>query len=406
MAASKGAGTAAKTSATALTQRDFLLRKYEARMSLWKVIWGTALVGVASVLIPGAVQFWDIQFKSWREREQIRIQQDAARQESIKSFIDLALNEDIEHRLRLAEYFSVVVSPDKKEDWTGYFESLQERRRNTKTTILALEAQRVALESKRSEAQTTEEKVRLVQVKLELDWLYGELGRAPRGASVVPTTAERLTNETQNRTPVDPSALRRDTDMGHLHPVFRDRLERVLVRLAEEELPFRVFEGFRSAERQDYLWTLGRTRPGTRVTWSRPWGTRQHYGLGADLVLFEDGRWSWNDTGDKAALWEQMHAIAREEGLATTVNAKGQVLRKPYVHLPGIDMAALAVGRYPDGGDLAWASNLRAHIAQWGGPGGPDMPPIIAPQLSKGQSAQSIATPTQRIAPLTEGSGD
>jgi peptidoglycan L-alanyl-D-glutamate endopeptidase CwlK len=38
----------------------------------------------------------------------------------------------------------------------------------------------------------------------------------------------------------------RDTDLSHLHPAFREKAVAVLEKLAEEQIPFRIFEGFRT----------------------------------------------------------------------------------------------------------------------------------------------------------------
>lgn len=61
-----------------------------------------------------------------------------------------------------------------------------------------------------------------------------------------------------------------DKSLLHLYPPFRTRLERVF---AEAKALFRaewmIAEGYRSQERQTYLWQQGRERPGPVVTWKR-----------------------------------------------------------------------------------------------------------------------------------------
>jgi len=61
----------------------------------------------------------------------------------------------------------------------------------------------------------------------------------------------------------------RNVDPTCLHPVFRQKAQELLCRLAAENIPFRLFEGFRSPERQQYLYAQGRTRPGPVVTRAR-----------------------------------------------------------------------------------------------------------------------------------------
>ena len=58
----------------------------------------------------------------------------------------------------------------------------------------------------------------------------------------------------------------RNSDPARLHPVFRHKTAELLEALSDESIPFRLFEGFRSLERQGYLYAQGRTRPGAIVT--------------------------------------------------------------------------------------------------------------------------------------------
>jgi hypothetical protein len=43
------------------------VRRYEARLSFWNVVLGTFIVGLAGVLIPGAVNFYNIYFENIRK---------------------------------------------------------------------------------------------------------------------------------------------------------------------------------------------------------------------------------------------------------------------------------------------------------------------------------------------------
>jgi hypothetical protein len=63
----------------------------------------------------------------------------------------------------------------------------------------------------------------------------------------------------------------RDNDLAHLNVSFRNRLQRALAALTLKQTPFRFAEGFRSVERQQWLYGSGRPgekygRPGPIVT--------------------------------------------------------------------------------------------------------------------------------------------
>lgn len=356
-----------------LTIREYQLRKYEARIGLWKIAIGTALVGVASVLIPGSVEFWESYFQNQRAIDQIEIERESAQRDTITTFIEYALNEDIELRLRMAEYFSVVAKGDwddpksERAQWKKYYDKLVDQRSDTKKEILYLERERVELDRIPPDKLTDEDFINIVAVDLKLKWLYGELGRAARGKSVVATANESkqtsgsadaqnfCTGKTLKKTP-----NKRDADPNNLHPELRRKVQDLISDLNDEGLPFKLFEGYRSPSRQSALFYR---RP--KVTWVGPWGSSHNFGLGADIVLQESGTWSWDDSGEKAGWWMRMHDLAKENGLETLTNKSGKVIEKPHVQLPGTAVSKILRGEFPQGGDSLWAENLANDAFDW-----------------------------------------
>ena len=180
------------------------------------------------------------------------------------------------------------------------------------------------------------------------------------------------TARSSTRAPGPPSAplstTGRDVDPAHLHPVVRARVERVLARLAAERVPFRLFEAFRAPQRQQYLWDQGRVRPGAKVTNAQPWQSMHQYGLAVDLVLWENGKWSWDDRGPKGAWWKRLKQVGREEGLASIS------WEAPHLELAGVTLAQLQRGSYPDDADESWAEHLVQALYGWTGT--PPSPPL------------------------------
>lgn len=113
-------------------------------------------------------------------------------------------------------------------------------------------------------------------------------------------------------------------DKNLLYPPFALLLAEFELRLAEAGLPFRLFEGLRTWDKQDELYWQGRTKPGARVTNARGGDSWHNYGLAADYVL--DGQpekpglqWSWETRADfdhsGTSDWRQMGELAESIGL-------------------------------------------------------------------------------------------
>ncbi len=169
-----------------------------------------------------------------------------------------------------------------------------------------------------------------------------------------------------------PTPTARDVDPARLHPSFRDRLASVIEKLEAEGIPFRVFEAWRSPQRQQYLWDQGRVRPGAIVTKAQAWESYHQYGLAADVVLFENGKWSWETGGNRAVWWKRLHEVGRGAGLEPLS------FELPHLQIAGTTLSTLKTGSYPAGGDDTWAENLAAAIYSWRGtPASPPSPPQL-----------------------------
>lgn len=83
-------------------------------------------------------------------------------------------------------------------------------------------------------------------------------------------------------------------DIGLLYHPFAQKVTKALDECFELGYPLCIFEGYRSPERQDYLYEQGRTRPGKIVTQRQAWGSWHQYGLGCDVALYREGKWSWD----------------------------------------------------------------------------------------------------------------
>lgn len=177
-----------------------------------------------------------------------------------------------------------------------------------------------------------------------------------------------------------PDANLRRTDLDALHPVLRDAVVYLTAQFTLDELPFRLFEAFRTPQRQTWLYAQGRTRPGSRVTNAQAWQSYHQYGLAADFVLWINSAWSWSTVGAHRRLWTRLHELGR------TVGLEPLSWELPHLQVTGLRLADLRAGQYPDGGDDGWRDNLEAAVIGWTGtPTGPTLssprPPV--PEIAR-----------------------
>jgi len=97
----------------------------------------------------------------------------------------------------------------------------------------------------------------------------------------------------------------RDNARAHIHPALRPKLEAVDALIERFGLPFRLFEGYRSARTQRRALAEGRSKAG-------PWRSYHSFGLGADYVARVDGGWSWHESHPWAQLGDCYETVGME----------------------------------------------------------------------------------------------
>lgn len=94
-----------------------------------------------------------------------------------------------------------------------------------------------------------------------------------------------------------------------LDPEFRARLEVFQDRLNQVGIKVKLVSGYRSIQEQNRLYSLGRTRPGRKVTNARGGYSWHNFGLAADYAFVVGGQLTWSGP------WSVFGRIARECGL-------------------------------------------------------------------------------------------
>jgi peptidoglycan hydrolase-like protein with peptidoglycan-binding domain len=176
----------------------------------------------------------------------------------------------------------------------------------------------------------------------------------------------------------DPS--KRIQDLSILHPTVRAKVSSIQTQLDAEGIPLRVFESYRTPERQNYLYAQGRTRPGGIVTYKKAWGSYHQYGLAVDFVFYENNKWNWGPEGSKKhqRWYKRLHELGAYYGLEPLG------FETPHLQLVGWSSQRLEAGEMPEGGDAAWAENLLAMAENWSGsPDAPDFDGIVVADVDR-----------------------
>jgi hypothetical protein len=146
---------------------SYLNHRTGLRYSLLKVLAGTLAVSVVSVMTPAII-----------DRIRIATQDQKDRRDYVAKFLQVALNQDVDYRIRFAKYLAQVAPEDAdRKLWGSYLESLEADKAllAAKTDQLAKLAAAVA-KNRALEQQVVREKE---AIELQIASLTAELARAP-----------------------------------------------------------------------------------------------------------------------------------------------------------------------------------------------------------------------------------
>ncbi|MDU9006881.1 D-Ala-D-Ala carboxypeptidase family metallohydrolase [Sedimentitalea todarodis] len=149
-------------------------RRYEARWGFYKVVFGTTIVGVVAAILP-----------YWIQIVQERSKQTNDYRSFVSQYIENGISQDIELRIRFAEYFSYLADDASRNAWAKYHVELKTRRDNTRDKINSLEKERANLIAQGDDDLSEEDQIALAELSRKLSWAYGEVGYAQRNTSIV-----------------------------------------------------------------------------------------------------------------------------------------------------------------------------------------------------------------------------
>jgi lysozyme len=162
--------------------RSGALERYRLRLGFWQAVWGTLITGGVAVAIPVGVEAFKIHSEEALKQTELILKDRESNEKNISSFLNTALNQDIELRIRFAEYLSFVSNDEKKKDWLALLKSLRTRREQAREEINAKQERVLRLGS--NPYPTINEQIELARAKRELEWNYAEVGYAQHDTNV------------------------------------------------------------------------------------------------------------------------------------------------------------------------------------------------------------------------------
>lgn len=102
--------------------------------------------------------------------------------------------------------------------------------------------------------------------------------------------------------------------VSQLYPPFEESINALLLVAKANGLDVGIHQGFRSWEEQDRLYAKGRTTKGPRVTNAKGGESRHQFGIAADIVFRENGKWSWAEKHNWKRLGELGEGLGLEWG--------------------------------------------------------------------------------------------
>jgi hypothetical protein len=160
-----------------------------ARLGFWQAIWGTIFTGGIAVAIPAAVDWYKTHEETKLKTLEIALKNKDLEQKVLDShepyvsaFLNTALNQDIELRIRFSEYFAHVSDTRYRESWERFRTTLDKRRSDIRAGIDEMEMEADQLRAKRN--LNIDELIKLAKLERELGWKYAEVGYYRRDSNV------------------------------------------------------------------------------------------------------------------------------------------------------------------------------------------------------------------------------
>ena len=166
--------------AKSASDSSITLERLKAWLDFWKFIGASVVAAIVVVAIPPFFQLATARLESARKLLELDQSKITFHDTYVKDFVEKALNQDIEIRMRLARYFADVSDEEYKKDWESYLDHITKLRDAVREDINKKERQLSSLQF-----DTSGDPIEIAELKRELAWKYGELGYSASDRDVV-----------------------------------------------------------------------------------------------------------------------------------------------------------------------------------------------------------------------------
>lgn len=161
-----------------LEQEKLRLDRYKAKLEFWKFVLASVCAAIVIALIPPSFQLATAYLEKVKGDKDRQLKQQEDRDSYIKDFLNNALNQDIELRIRFAQYFAYVSADAFRQGWIDYRSELQRQRGDIRRQIDQMEGDwSQAVRAKQAKDEDIE------RLERNLKWAYAEVGYVERERS-------------------------------------------------------------------------------------------------------------------------------------------------------------------------------------------------------------------------------
>jgi hypothetical protein len=170
--------------------REARAEREKAKLDYRKFIWGSVVAAIAIATIPPSFQLATAVLEYVKSRAKLRedtraaeadrqVKQEQFLQTFTQAFIANALDQDIELRIRFADYFAHVSPASSRDLWGAYLGKLEKQRDKVRASINEMEEK-----WQRSKVGSDQAAIDLDRLERTLQWTYKEVGYVSRDRSV------------------------------------------------------------------------------------------------------------------------------------------------------------------------------------------------------------------------------